>query len=330
MSDHFSQYTTPIHSEVEKTTGIKELSETQALLYPSMYPTTVNSQSFGSQTMIGNSTNEVTTFERSQQPGLVRRRTMPVFLTQRPVTPEKLTKRHLLTVPEPAAISHDVNSQASENQRQHLTNHTVKARNNGLISRDTLIYGQASVELIREESEESSVYLVDDGIRKRVYSVENYLMDQQPGFAHTDNVIAHEPTVPDNGIQYDGINHKLLALTDGKHEPLSLVSSNAIPVGQPISTTAKETSAVLPTEPTARRKLTNLPVVSNVLLEDFQDQLPPLPTCFKESCLDLRQVNSIFVNFNLCMFLFMYFHACCRFRCYFSKKKYFHCEVTSD
>ncbi|KAF7255462.1 hypothetical protein EG68_07639 [Paragonimus skrjabini miyazakii] len=294
MSDHFSQYTTPIHSEVERTTGAKEQSETQASLYPSMSPTTANSQSFGSQAMIGNSMNEVTTFERAQQPGLVRRRTMPVFLTQRPVTPEKLTKRHLLTVPEPATISHDVINQASENQtlqRPHLTNHTAKARNNELISRDKLIYGQASVELIREESEEFSVYLVDDGIRKRVYSVENYLTDQQPGCTHTDNIIAHEPIRPDNENQYDEINHKLLALTDVKHEPLSIVSSNSIPVGQSISKTTKETSAVLPAEQ-ARRKLTNLPVVSNVLLEDFQDQLPPLPTCFKESCLDLRQTGA--------------------------------------
>ncbi|KAF5401477.1 hypothetical protein PHET_04838 [Paragonimus heterotremus] len=293
MSDHFSQYTTPIQSEV-KTTGAKDPSETQTSPYSSMYPTTANSQSFGSQAMIGNSTNEMTNFERGQQPGLVRRRTMPVFLTQRPVTPEKLTKRHLLTVPEPATISHDVTSQASENQtlqRPHLTNHTVKARNNELIPRDKLIYGQASVELMREESEEFSVYLVDDGIRKRVYSVENYLTDQQPGSTHTDNVIAHEPIQPDNGIQHDEINHKLLALADVKHEPLSLVTTNSIPVGQSISTTTKETSAMLPTE-LARRKHTNLPVVSNVLLEDFQDQLPPLPTCFKESCLDLRQTGA--------------------------------------
>ncbi|KAF8562163.1 hypothetical protein P879_10240 [Paragonimus westermani] len=294
MSDHFSQYTTPIHSEVDRTTSGKGPSETQASLCPSMSPTTAVPQGSGSQAMLNNSTNEVTTFEHNQQPALVRRRTMPVFLTQRPVTPEKLTKRHLLTAPEPATNSHDVNSQAFKNQtveRPHLNNQTVKPHNNKLISRDKLIYGQASVELIREESEESSVYLVEDGIRKRVYTVENYLTEQQSESTYADNVITHEPTLSTNSIQYSEMNHKLPALADGKHEPLSLVSSDGAPVEQSITTAAKETSAVLPTE-LVRRKLTNLPVVSNVLLEDFQDELPPLPTCFKESRLDLRQTGA--------------------------------------
>ncbi|KER20943.1 hypothetical protein T265_15204 [Opisthorchis viverrini] len=296
LTDHFGQYTAPVGQELDQKTQQPS---------PTSHSGAAEPQHPLDGPLIPQSPGQLTSTLVEPNPNvLVRRRTVPVFLTQRPILSKP--QRNMKNVPD--AEAKRVNLQFRElffpnisipnvtdiclpffvcvqNHRpddpvspvQHSPTSLAPPTSNEYsivtnIHRDQVLCSRGSVELIKEEAEDADIYLVDEGVRKIMHPQINYtLYSQRKG----DKVRA-EPPIMSNALP--STNKQPLALTCQEEIPKCAKAEAGVP-GEKLSIPSSRT-------------VNDLPVVSNVLLEEVQDELPALPTSFKESRLDLRQAGA--------------------------------------
>ncbi|CAH8642567.1 unnamed protein product [Dicrocoelium dendriticum] len=224
------------------------------------------------------------TEETGTHSGLCRRRTVPAFLTQRPILPngkqtssrasqpnKKNVHQHQLSqtngFPPPNSMEIQPSTPTSL-----IGSKRIGAQPGILVDRNRVCLGLAARELLLEkdddeEEEEFVIYLVDEGVRKRVHAEPNYKKPKEKCQAP---VIEQQQAVVMNAIEE---GPKLLALTYGESSP---------------EIATKQTTVEEPTSSSPKQPM----VVGNVMLEDVQDELVPLTTHFRESRLDVRQTGA--------------------------------------
>ncbi|KAG5454561.1 Junctophilin-3 [Clonorchis sinensis] len=261
LTDHFGQYSAPIGQELDQKTQQHSPTSHSGAAEPHPLDGPLNPQS----------PSQLTSTSVEPNPNvLVRRRTVPVFLTQRPILSKP--QRNMKNVSD-AEVKRNHRPDGPISPVQHSPTSLAPPTSSEYsivtnIHRDRVLCSRGSAELIKEEAEDADIYLVDEGVRKIMHPQINYtLYSQRKG----DKARAEPPTMSN-------------ALPSTNKQPLALTYQEEIPK-------CARTEAGVPEKLSipSSRTVNDLPVVSNVLLEEVQDELPALPTSFKESRLDLRQ-----------------------------------------
>ncbi|TGZ75499.1 hypothetical protein CRM22_000339 [Opisthorchis felineus] len=261
LTDHFGQYSAPIGQELDQKTQQHSPTSHSGAAQPHPLDGPLNPQS----------PSQLTSTSVEPNPNvLVRRRTVPVFLTQRPILSKP--QRNMKNVSD-AEVKRNHRPDGQVSPLQHSPTSLAPPTSSEYsivtnIHRDQVLCSRGSAELIREETEDADIYLVDEGVRKIMHPQINYtLYSQRKG----DKARA-EPPILSNALP--STNKQPLALT--YHEEIPKCARTEAGVPEKLSIPSSRT-------------VNDLPVVSNVLLEEVQDELPALPTSFKESRLELRQ-----------------------------------------
>ncbi|CAH8616831.1 unnamed protein product [Schistosoma rodhaini] len=216
---------------------------------------------------------KIATFPRSSEnvessKRVVRRRTLPGFLTQPPLDLSKYTNLATLQengiMPSNNTLDTEYNQSSNWNPQNnpstipHLSNHQVTDSNSN--------YDQSS-------DNPSVIYYTDNGIRKR----------------------AHAYSPSNKSIPFPNISQQNLVTMATKLDSLkqTTITTTTLPISLSTTTTNNNNTMSTITNtlhkyPYSRMNQSPL-VVSNVMIEDPQDQLTPLPIYYKESSIDLSQ-----------------------------------------
>ncbi|CAL8073794.1 unnamed protein product [Calicophoron daubneyi] len=204
--------------------------------------------------------------------GLVRRRTLPTFIDRPVITKPKI---HLPKLPEKDVAFSTPKSREDGAQKPSPTGRRSPIGDRPSGARGSVVLRQRVIGGSPEGEENRSIYLIEEGVRKRLHAEPN---TASPLIIHSMSKTQQEesklPTAhsPSGTSLYSQTRETIpnrLRLTDSTYSGTSSGSSKG---SNDRSLTVKPLS-----------------VVANVLLEDIQDELPPLPTHFRESTLDLNQ-----------------------------------------
>ncbi|TNN16031.1 Junctophilin-2 [Schistosoma japonicum] len=219
--------------------------------------------------------------------GIVRRRTLPGFLTHPPLDLSKC-KTHLTTLQE-NKIMNDNNSTDEDYNQSKLLSSNLDPQNNSMNNQFLLDSKIIECNTEHEQStnnNSSFIYFTDDGIRKRAYaynpivslssdSIQNTVNNSgklDPSWKLSSRQTSTLPTIK----QFNNLSKDLTTSSD---------TTTA-------TTTTTNNSVAMTTKTTLQKhyhsKCNQPPlVIANVMLEDPQDQLTELPTYYKESRIDL-------------------------------------------
>ncbi|KAH9580814.1 Junctophilin-1, variant 2 [Schistosoma haematobium] len=201
---------------------------------------------------------------------IVRRRTLPGFLTQPPLDLSKYS--NLTTLQENGITpsnnksvtmcnqSSSRNTQNNLSTIQHLSNHNINTK-----------HEQSS------NNNSSVIYFTDNGIRKRAH--------------------AYSP-IHEDSLLFTHLSQKNSMNNSGKLDSLKQISTLPISMSRDIQTSYLTNTNHINVMSTmtntsqqySHSRMNQSPfVVANVMIEDPQDQLTPLPIYYKESRIDLSQ-----------------------------------------
>ncbi|KAK4468321.1 hypothetical protein MN116_008117 [Schistosoma mekongi] len=217
--------------------------------------------------------------------GIVRRRTLPGFLTHPPLDLNKCTQ---LTILQENRIMDDNNSLDTDYNQSKLLSSNFDSHNDSMknhyISDNKII--EHNIEHKQSTNDNSSfIYFIDDdGIRKRAHAYNPIVSLSSP---YTDNSGKLHPTWKLSSRQTSTLSTIKQFNSLGK----DLTTSSNTTITTSI-TTANNNSVTMATKTTLQKHYQSRSnqsplIVANVMLEDPQDQLSELPTYYKESRIDL-------------------------------------------
>ncbi|KAH8858702.1 Junctophilin-3 [Schistosoma japonicum] len=218
--------------------------------------------------------------------GIVRRRTLPGFLTHPPLDLSKC-KTHLTTLQE-NKIMNDNNSTDKDYNQSKLLSSNLDPQNNSINNQFLLDSKIIECNTEHEQStnnNSSFIYFTDDGIRKRAYAYNPIVSLSSDSIQNTVNnsgkldpswkLSSRQTSTLPSIKQFNNLSKDLTTSSDTT--TASTTTNNS--VAMTTKTTLQKHSHSKCNQPPL--------VIANVMLEDPQDQLTELPTYYKESRIDL-------------------------------------------